>query len=209
MIYVFRTLICVFLCLVLVATESCSTLTVKGSGSKRVETRGKSITPIIDFSEDSDAWRSIDDVVMGGVSASKFVVSDGIGVFKGNVSLENNGGFASARSKPGSFDLSDFDGLCIRIRGDGKSYGFRLRTNSNFDGISYQARFNTKAGEWIELKFDIDVFEAVFRGRKVPNADPLDPSAIKSFGVIISDKQEGPFQIEIDYIAAYKKDDRD
>jgi len=39
-------------------------------------------------------WKIIDDVVMGGKSNGKFNIdSDGNGVFSGDVSLDNNGGF--------------------------------------------------------------------------------------------------------------------
>ena len=48
---------------------------------------------------DSDfIWRIVNDDVMGGVSTSTINYDDGVMTFKGNVSLENNGGFASARS---------------------------------------------------------------------------------------------------------------
>ena len=44
-------------------------------------------------------WQAIDDRVMGGVSASHMRHDPaGHGVFAGEVSLENNGGFASVRA---------------------------------------------------------------------------------------------------------------
>jgi Complex I intermediate-associated protein 30 (CIA30) len=50
-------------------------------------------------------WGSLDDVVMGGVSESGLYLSPGSGpdgcdaaVFSGNVSTDNNGGFASVRA---------------------------------------------------------------------------------------------------------------
>ena len=67
------------------------------------------------------------------------VLEDGVGVFRGVVSLENGGGFASVRSEPQDHDLSTFDGLVLKVRGDGKRYRFRLRTSRAFDGVSYQA----------------------------------------------------------------------
>jgi NADH dehydrogenase [ubiquinone] 1 alpha subcomplex assembly factor 1 len=65
---------------------------------------------------------------MGGISKSELVILDkSIGVFRGNLSLENNGGFASIRTFPTDYNLSGFDGISIRVRGDGKKYQVRLQ----------------------------------------------------------------------------------
>jgi len=57
---------------------------------------------IFDFNKNSDIenWIIIDDVVMGGKSSGSFKLnSDGHGVFEGEISLENNGGFSSVHYK--------------------------------------------------------------------------------------------------------------
>jgi len=59
--------------------------------------------------------------------------------FKGIVSLENNGGFASIRSGTANYDLSDFEGLLIRVRGDGHRYAFNLRTDFEITAGSYSS----------------------------------------------------------------------
>jgi len=77
---------------------------------------------------------AVNDGVMGGISSSTMeATADGAGVFAGRLSLENNGGFASVRTVVES-DLSTFAGLVLRVRGDGRSYQVRLRTNDRFDG---------------------------------------------------------------------------
>jgi NADH dehydrogenase [ubiquinone] 1 alpha subcomplex assembly factor 1 len=141
---------------------------------------------------------------MGGVSNSEMVLEDGFAVFRGTVSLENNGGFASVRSRPVEHDLSAFDGLVLRIRGDGKRYGFRLRTSAAFDGVSYQVAFIAPAGEWRELRLPFDAFEPVFRGRRVPEHPPLDPAKVVTFGLIISDNQAGPFRLDLEWIEGFR-----
>lgn len=161
---------------------------------------------IFDFSKraDEEVWQSIDDVVMGGVSASAFRVgSDGVGVFQGVLSLERGGGFASVRSRPMAIDLSPYDGLEIRTRGDGKRYRLRLRTDPHLDGVAYQVGFQAGAGAWQVLRFPFERFRPVFRGRPVPNAAPLDTGNITSFGWMIADKQAGRFRLEIDWVRAY------
>ena len=58
---------------------------------------------VTDFegSEQLSEWQVINDSVMGGVSSSEIVIGvQSVAVFRGYVSLENNGGFASVRLKP-------------------------------------------------------------------------------------------------------------
>ena len=161
---------------------------------------------IFEFGESrrQGTWMPVDDVVMGGVSASHFrVTSDGLGVFEGTVSLERGGGFASVRSTSAPMDLSNFDGLEIRVRGDGKRYRLRLRTSTGFDGVGYQLTFWTEPGEWQSIRLPFARFESRLYGRPVPNAPPLDVGAISSFGWLIADGQAGPFRLEIAWVGAY------
>jgi hypothetical protein len=163
--------------------------------------------PLYDFSDPRAVheWTAIDDVVMGGVSSSRMADSgDGTAVFEGHVSLENNGGFASVRSRPGEWDLRSFGGIAIRCRGDGRRYKLNLKTDGALDGILYRVAFETGEGEWQTLRFPFGSFRASFRGRAVPDAPPLDPAGIVSFGLLISDRQAGPFRLEIAWIGTYE-----
>ncbi len=149
-------------------------------------------------------WSSVDDVVMGGVSDSLMKIDEsGIGVFSGHLSLENNGGFASVRAVVPENDYSGCDGVLMRIKGDGSTYSFRIRNDLMFDGIVYRHDFATEAGKWIDVRMPFDGFEAVFRGRSVPDAPPLDPSRIFQIGFLISQKQEGEFRLEVEWIEGY------
>lgn len=156
---------------------------------------------IIDFSRSETIWPHINDGVMGGVSAGRMVPGDGYATFQGVVSFDNNGGFSSVRSQPVLHDLSEYDGLRVRLRGDGKRYGFRLKTDASFDGVSYQVFVEPPAGEWVELELPFDDFVPVYRGRVVRDHPKLDPARIMTFGLIIS-RQEGPFRLDVESIAA-------
>ena len=157
---------------------------------------------VFDFSPGDAPWRSIDDTVMGGRSSSMMRIEEAQAVFSGTVSPENGGGFASVRSRPADHDLSGFRGVVIRVRGDGKIYGLRIKTDRGFDGVNYQA--SLASGEnWEEIAISFDEFQPVFRGRLVPGHPALDSASIKSFGLIISREQYGPFRLEIDWIKAY------
>lgn len=160
---------------------------------------------IFDFTlpESTESWRPVDDVVMGGVSESRMVhIPDGHAVFSGTLSRENNGGFASVRCAPGQFALGGFNGIRLRVRGDGKIYRLRLRMDAGFDGAAYQASFPTEDGVWSTVDLPFTAFRPSFRGRDVPNAPALDPASIRQIGLMIADGQEGAFRLEIALIAA-------
>ena len=170
------------------------------------ESHGKEYRELVRFERPGDAelWQAIDDVVMGGQSASGLHHDeDGVPAFRGDVSLANNGGFASVRSQPERINLEEYAGLELRIRGDGKRYRFRLRTRSGWGGVAYQAAFDTVPGQWQTVRFPFSTFTATYRGRSVPDAPPLDPSQIYTYGLMIADKQAGPFRLELDWLRAY------
>lgn len=159
---------------------------------------------IFDFSTATNTagWQIVNDDVMGGVSRSSFQLTNGIAVFQGQVSLENNGGFASVRSLPAQHDLAGADAFVVRVRGDGRSYKFTARTDRSFDSALYQASFKTGKGEWEEHRMPLTQFVATFRGRAVAGEPPLDPAKVASVGFLISEKQQGPFRLEVAWIKA-------
>jgi hypothetical protein len=148
------------------------------------------------------AWQTVNDEVMGGVSSSRFELAKGVAVFHGEVSLENNGGFASVRSLPARHDLTGCDGFLLRVRGDGRRYKFTVRMDPGFDSASYQATFATKKGQWEEHRLPFSDFVPTFRGRVLSGERPLDPAKVISVGFLISDKQSGPFALGIAWIKA-------
>jgi monofunctional biosynthetic peptidoglycan transglycosylase len=148
-------------------------------------------------------WYSIDDPVMGGLSSSRVECREGAMAFTGRVSLENNGGFASIRSAAGRHDLRGYEGIELRVDGDGKTYKLNVRTDAGFDGIQYQTSFRAPPG-WHDVQIPFAAFEPRFRGRLVRDAPPLDPARIVSFGFLISDRQEGPFALRVEQIGAYR-----
>ena len=162
---------------------------------------------IIDFSDDNhyEIWRIVNDGVMGGVSESEMMAGDSAtAIFQGSVSLENNGGFASVRMISREFNFDGYEGIELRINGDGKKYQFRIRVDNRFDGISYRHIFETKSGEWITVRLPFGEFVPTFRGR-ILDEDPLSPDQIQQLGFLIADKQEGTFKLEIDWIKAYRE----
>lgn len=175
-----------------------------GTGSLRAGETAMSQT-LFQFTSASDSskWQIVNDDVMGGVSRSRFTVAtNGLARFAGELSLERNGGFASVRSLPAARDLTGCEAFVIRVRGDGRSYKFNARTDSGFDSVPYQATFTTKAGEWAEHRIAFAGLTPTFRGRVLANAPKFDPAKFQSAGFLISDKQAGPFALEIEWIKA-------
>ena len=155
---------------------------------------------IVDFHEKEARWEIVNDGVMGGKSEGHIVITAReTGVFHGEVSLANNGGFSLARRSVDA-DLSGYSSFRIRCKGDGKVYSFRVYTSNTPHGVSFAREFETSAEEWIEVSIPFPELEALYRGRRVPEYDPFDPTAVAKIGVLISNGQEGSFRLEIDRV---------
>lgn len=154
---------------------------------------------LVDFAAPGalESWGAVDDVVMGGRSSSRIEPCPDGAAFVGVVSLENGGGFASVRTRPGRWDAAGASALLLRARSDGKQYKLTVRTDAGLDGVQYQAAFTTPWGEWRDVRLTLAGFAASFRGRGVPGAPPLDPARIRAFGLMISAQQAGPFRLEV------------
>ena len=150
-----------------------------------------------------DDWAAIDDVVMGGVSSSRLRHDPaGHAVFEGVVSLEHGGGFASVRSRPMDLGAPGAAGFVLEVRGDGKRYKLNVRTDDAFDGVNYQAAFEAPPDAWTEVRLPLVEFRPTFRGRVVPNAPPLDPARVRQLGLLIAERQAGPFALAVRAIGA-------
>ena len=150
-------------------------------------------------------WTTVNDPVMGGKSTSQVAFGDGGLAFSGNVSLENDGGFASARGPldPGIGQRAvGAKALRVRARGDGKTY--LLKVGVAGQPWSYVQRFPTVASVQQTYDLPVDGFEPV--GMRL-DPDPiaprtLDPSLVDQLSVYILDEQQGPFQITVEGIDA-------
>jgi NADH dehydrogenase [ubiquinone] 1 alpha subcomplex assembly factor 1 len=160
---------------------------------------------LFDFSGADAAreWQTVNDGVMGGVSDGKFKITDQKTLeFYGTLSLENNGGFASVRSKAKKLDLQKGDVLLARVRGDGRDYSINLYVPRPLTAFSYRAIVKTKKDEWIEVRLPLEKFEATSFGRVVKDAGPVDPAEVNALGFLLGDKKAGPFKLEVEWIKA-------
>jgi len=151
-------------------------------------------------SPDSDLdWRVVNDNVMGGRSVGGFEIAGGVLVFSGATNIDG-GGFSSVRTGPQDFKLGAFQGLRLRVRGDGRTYTFRLSTDKT--GVSYWARFPTQGDAWQDVELPFSSFWPNWRGRKLDEA-PVVPADIRELGIMINDKNDGPFKLEVGSIQAF------
>ena len=158
---------------------------------------------LFDFSgaDSAKEWQTVNDGVMGGVSDGRFKITDAKTMeFFGTLSLANNGGFASVRTKPKNLGIEQGDALVAKVRGDGREYMLNLYPNRQRVAYSYRAAMQTKKDQWIEVKIPLDTFEATSFGRIVTNAGAVKPAEINSIGFMLGDKKAGPFKLEIEWI---------
>lgn len=187
---------------------ACSALLLVSCGSgEQPRASAQSDVVLVDLAEPGEVatWTTVNDPVMGGRSTSNIAYGDGGLVFSGEVSLENNGGFASARG-PQDPDLgpkaAGAAAFRVHARGDGKTY--LLKVGIADQPWSYIQRFATEAGVDRTYDLPVDGFEPVGM-RLDPDPDApqtLDPAGIDQMSVYILDKQEGPFTITVRAIDA-------
>ena len=138
-----------------------------------------------------DCW-IVNDNVMGGLSQSSLREDPQGMFFEGQISRENNGGFASMRSTirfpQGTQHIE------LLAKGDGKRYKLILRTELA-PRVTYAADF-VALPSWQTYQFNLGQFKSTFRGRTI-DAPTLSFSDVIEIGILISDGQTGSFAIQL------------
>ena len=163
----------------------------------------KPLQPLLEFAgpDTAQKWQAVNDNVMGGVSDGRFrITADETMEFSGRLSLDNNGGFASVRTKPTDFDIKSGDALVVRVKGDGREYVLNIYTKSRRMAFSYRAPLPTTRDEWTEVSVPLDEFIPTSFGNRVQGMGPVEPDQINSLGFMLSDKKPGPFKLEVEWL---------
>jgi hypothetical protein len=158
-------------------------------------------TVLVDFTNDTNLseWYIVNDVVMGGRSDSGvFLNGENCAVFKGNVSLENNGGFAMVKYIFNPIKIENHSKIVMKIKGDGKRYQFRLKSEIS-QYHSYINYFST-TGEWQIIEIPLSDFYASFRGRRL-NYPNFNAKQLSELAFLIGNKKAEEFQLKIKWIA--------
>jgi hypothetical protein len=132
---------------------------------------GAEILLIDDFSQPGRSalgtqWQGFTDRVMGGRSTIEagYVErgDDVVLAMRGNVSLENNGGFVQVRlplSRGTAFDASAFSGIAVEVRGAAGSYFVHLRTQRTRRPWQYFKAPVEISSEWSRVEIPFSSFE--------------------------------------------------
>lgn len=162
---------------------------------------------IYDFGVNKDfgKWSIINDGVMGGLSSAKANLEENALHFAGDVSLKNNGGFVSLRSALGSYDLSDYEFCEIRFKSDTRrQFEILIEKDTPYYLPKFRTKFGGDSQEWTTLTIPLKALEISRMGNTIQKGvDPKVLNNIRRIGIILSDKQEGSFQLWIDYIKFY------
>ncbi|KAI1388008.1 NADH:ubiquinone oxidoreductase complex I intermediate-associated protein 30 [Hypoxylon trugodes] len=162
------------------------------------------------------AWIASDDRVRGGKSQSYLICSpdSSTASFRGHLDISALGGagFASQRTvDPQSWDLFDYQGIRLGVgEGDGKKYTIAIKDDNppkREDGreestVSWEYDF-VPTGH--EVTASWEDFKPMYRGQPKPDAEPLRLDHIKRISIMMRSffgEQEGPFKLELKYIAA-------
>jgi len=147
-------------------------------------------------------WSTVNDTIMGGRSSSIWEAgSFSSSVFKGYLSLENNGGFASVRHNVRNKDFSDESGIYLKFTGDGRNYQFRIRSKSA-SWADYYHEFETQNDKEISIFLPFQDFKASWRGLNLRMLPSLKSRDVIEVGLFLSDKKQGRFKLEISEIFA-------
>ena len=155
-------------------------------------------------------WIVVNDDVMGGRSTGKVSVQNNALVFEGKT-VTQGGGFSSTRIRETDpMNLESADALNIRVKGDGRTYMFELRTKatvSSWNAIPYRAKFSTTKDKWGIVTIPLDEFKPTLHGYDISKYAPkLDKSDVRSFGFMIYDSNAGPFRLEVAWIKSIDLD---
>lgn len=145
-----------------------------------------------------DAWQVVDDVVMGGSSSSEIILNKyGNGVFKGNVSIENNGGFSSIRFNENKIETTSNKTILLKLKGDGSVFQFRVK-RSKYERHSYIFNFQTN-GDWETIEIPLSEMTPSFRGLKFDISN-FNHDNIQQIGFLKASNKNTSFQLEIKHI---------
>lgn len=158
---------------------------------------------LIDFGTqgNNQEWFALNDGVMGGRSAGDLRYTPGSFIFKGQVSLENNGGFASARGPFEAMDLSNYGSVIVKYRSSGMDFALTLNISRLWYRPNYKAGLPNTDGQWKTLTLSLADFKEYRVGRATGNMinKELLEKVIR-LGLISDEKRAGGFEIEVDFI---------
>ena len=153
---------------------------------------------VTDF--DTTDWFIVNDGVMGGRSVGDGYLEAGVLTFFGEI-VTDGGGFSSLRGRLEA-GLGDADHLRLRLRSDGREYELLAEdVESENRRVTHYASIGATDDGWQEVDVPLTAMESRIFGNPV-DAVPFDPRSATQIGIILSDGNDGPFRLELDWIDA-------
>lgn len=157
----------------------------------------------LDFGKGSAGtdWLVVNDGVMGGLSKSSLQITDNSLILRGEVSLENNGGFASMRSPYQTLDLSKHKTVNIRYRSTGQDVGLVFSLHRQWYRPNYKINLEESGNEWKTVSIELITAREYRIGRLTGHTINKKLLAeIIRLGFITNSKKVGTFSFEVDYL---------
>ena len=184
---------------------------------------------LVDFSEDDlrHDWKSANDNIMGGKSRGEFEIKEDHLYFSGSIDTDG-GGYASIRTNDRDWGIEDAVGISLKCKGDGRTYRMEVRTDAKWGRmpVTYAGEFETKKGEWIDIKIPFSNLNPTMFGEPVDDPLPsefskekikmfgldeafdeknrkLDATKVKALGIKLYDKKDGDFEFSLKRVSVY------
>ncbi|EIE83446.1 hypothetical protein G6F46_003788 [Rhizopus delemar] len=168
---------------------------------------------------DLSGWVTGCDKDIGGFSEAHLEITpEGTGKFHGNISLElpadpeiKQSGYAALRTKQREqtlfgtpcWDTTLFRYLALRVKGDNRRYFVNIQTDGVVKTDLFQHRlFLHTPGKWETVMIPFKDFVLTNNGMIQQDQIEMFRQKVRTVGISLMDRQEGPFKIEIDWVKA-------
>lgn len=149
-------------------------------------------------------WQTVNDDVMGGLSEGGLRFVDDRLVFEGTINTDG-GGFASLRLPLDVGSLADSTSILIQAAPDERTYMLTLDDQAigRNRRVSHRATivFSNTAEDTRQASLQLSGFSPAIFGQPVQDS-PIEAATIDELGLMISDGVDGPFRLEVLWIAS-------
>lgn len=143
-------------------------------------------------------WFVVVDGVMGGLSSGRLTIEEKSMVMAGDISLENNGGFASLRTDYQRYDLSPYSSVVIKYRSTGQDFAMTLNNYRRFWRPQFKVALPDTDNQWVEKTLNFSDFKKM-RFDEVLGGGPStkELSNVIRLGFISNEKKASPYVFEV------------
>lgn len=196
-------------CTSLIAVQALPSGGALGTASKQTQSNQDEpqvLSTLFTFEEDSidGLWTLTTDGVMQDRPKAELSFNKGIMTFGGEASQEV-ATTPSARAAVKQLGLKNNEFFALRVKGDGREYGFEILTSANFRGrpVRFRALFPTKK-DWHTIAISPKDMKPLIYGRQLGNIEPrLDE--IIGIGIVAADQTPGNFSLRVGSISIAKE----